>query len=591
MPTSKLRPNQPSQTRKKNNGPNDPKYRKLFNNARLTNRTWKNYAKSFAPSWGNNEAGRVFKRPTGLFRTRKINAESPENTTTLPSNIISPNIITNARTTNHDLLRRLWRQFNDKRNDIDFIPRIDTLEKIGKFEIELECYMNKDKPAKTQAQRNALVKRLTDKGVSQNEAAKVLCSYTSRSTTDDLKNRLNALKLPVTPELIKEAIDTLTLPKAVEIEKRKIVTGLIILRLILSDQLIVRLKSDHSNVVEPSFENLTTFGQVLRAAAWITLVSSVIFEVPGILISEFPQEYMDYQTNMEVQTPAYSHFKDMTTNFLDQRYGNTETRTSGDIYTPGGTGQTKTDWLYTDCKANKDEGALVKYISMTKDYILANNKLPTPEVDQALIDQINKDYPLRNFKLVPDNYTNKSGRSKSSLDVGISYNSLAPSLGVFKGWVSMTPGDGFYKLAKAMGFRGSISGIKSVIAGATSWSALGGVVIIRQLYSLVKTYLNERSKKDISDYIDSFLFEFPVAFKLIKNKDYIESFSSNTTLNLMIQWYIRELLKKDFNSKKSTIEKLYGKLFRDNVESINNSVENEIQPIEFANFNKQTTVK
>jgi len=652
MPSSKFQPNQ---TRKNNKGPNNSKYRKLFNNAGLTNRTWKNYAKSFAPKWGNSEVGRVIKKNTGYFARNKING--PKNITTLPSNFISPDIITNARTTNHDLLRRLWRQFNGKENDIDFFPRIDTLYKIGKFEIELECYANKDKPAKTQAQRSSLIKRLTDKGVSQNDAAKVLCAYNSTSTLDDLKKRLNDLNLPVTSEIIEGAVNTLTLPNAVEIEKRKIITGLIILRLILSDQLIVRLKSNNSRVVETSFEELTTFGKILRAAAWITLVSSVIFEVPGMLIGEFPQEYMDYQNNMEIQIPAFNRFKQMTTNFLNQRYSNLETRTTSDYYdanTPG-IGQTNADWLYTDMDKNDDKVALDKYIYMTKQYILTNNKLPSPEVDQALIEQINKNVPLSaNFKLVPDTVTNsKSNKIKSGVTPMACYTYLAPMLGANKGWPWMTPGDGFYKLAKAMGFHGSIIGIKSVIVGATSWSALGGLVIIRKLHTLIKTHLNEKAKKDVCDFIDSFLFEFPVAFNLIKNTEYIKSFSSNTTLNLMIQWYIHEILKKDYDSKKSTIEKLYGTIFRENANKVNKGVSairrlksatsaarahavgkaaaatvlsnpetyneddhnieegmalrsvaenniqtqaaildpNEIEPIKFANFNKRTTVK
>ena len=56
--------------------------------------------------------------------------------------------------------------------------------------------------------------------------------------------------------------------------------------------------------------------------------------------------------------------------------------------------------------------------------------------------------------------------------------------------------------------------------------------------------LHKKAKKDISDFIDRFLLEFPVAINLIRNPEYIESFSTDTTLNLQIQLYIGELLKK-----------------------------------------------
>ena len=95
-----------------------------------------------------------------------------------------------------------------------------------------------------------------------------------------------------------------------------------------------------------------------------------------------------------------------------------------------------------------------------------------------------------------------------------------------------------------MGWQGSIAGVKSVIIGATSWTVVGGAVLLRKLHGLLKQYLSETAKKDISDFIDRFLLEFPVAINLIKNPEYIKSFSTDTTLNLQIQLYIGELLKK-----------------------------------------------
>jgi hypothetical protein len=97
-------------------------------------------------------------------------------------------------------------------------------------------------------------------------------------------------------------------------------------------------------------------------------------------------------------------------------------------------------------------------------------------------------------------------------------------------------------LLKILGIQGSITGIKSVIIGATSWSAVGGAVLIRKLHGLLKQYLSETAKNDISDFIDRFLFNFPVAINLIRNPKYIESFSDDTTLNLQIQRYIADII-------------------------------------------------
>lgn len=535
------------QTRRNNN---DPRFRKLLNK-RLTTKSWKNFGKTMLPKWSNKEVGKVEKKTKGLFGrfyTNKITG--PENTTTKESNQISSTIITNARTTNYDLIRRLWRQFKEKSNEIDFIPRIDTLEKIGKFELELECFKNKDKE-RNPSGRDSIISRFIYLGYSAEEANTMLCNYTSQSTENDLKQRLIALNLPLdrSSTIINTAVTTLTLPDELQKEKMKIVTNLIILRLIVSDELIVRLKSNKSKVVETSFGNLTTFGQVLQVASFLSLGVSILFFLPGILLSEYPQEYMDYQNNLEVQLPAFGQFKNMTANFLNQRYDNRETRDSLDL-TYGINARTNHDWLYADCQHNKDYIALHRYITMTKDYILTNNKLPTPEIDQELINKINKDYPLSStFKLVPDTYTKaSSGKTKSFLDSDDIMDSdlylKNELIGDLRGWAWITPGDGFYKLAKAMGWQGSIAGVKSVIIGATSWTVVGGAVLLRKLHGLLKQYLSETAKKDISDFIDRFLLEFPVAINLIKNPEYIKSFSTDTTLNLQIQLYIGELLKK-----------------------------------------------
>ena len=535
------------QTRRNNN---DPRFRKLLNK-RLTTKSWKNFGKTMLPKWSNKEVGKVEKKTKGLFGrfyTNKITG--PENTTTKESNQINSTIITNARTTNYDLIRRLWRQFKEKSNEIDFIPRIDTLEKIGKFELELECFKNKDKE-RNPSGRDSIISRFIYLGYSAEEANTMLCNYTSESTNENLKQRLLALKLPIdtNSSIIDNAVTTLTLPDELQKEKMKIVTNLIILRLIVSDELIVRLKSNNSKVVETSFGNLTTFGQVLQVASFLSLGVSILFFLPGFLLSEYPQEYMDYQNNLEVQLPAFGQFKNMTANFLNQRYDNRETRDSLD-FTYGINARTNHDWLYADCQHNKDYIALHRYITMTKDYILTNNKLPTPEIDQELINQINQDYPLSStFKLVPDTYTKaSSGKTKSFLDSDDIMDSdlylKNELIGDLRGWAWITPGDGFYKLAKAMGWQGSIAGVKSVIIGATSWTVVGGAVLLRKLHGLLKQYLSETAKKDISDFIDRFLLEFPVAINLIRNPEYIESFSTDTTLNLQIQLYIGELLKK-----------------------------------------------
>jgi len=531
--------------------------RKKLNNSGLTTRSWKKFGKTFLPAFGKNEVGQVGKKSRGLFGrfgTNKITG--PNNTTTRASNEISANIITNARTTNYDLIRRLWRQFKDKKsildtNEIDFIPRIDTLEKIGKFELELECFKNKNN-AHNLSGRDSIVSRFIYLGYSAEEANTMLCNYTSESTSNDLKQRLIALNLPLDPNssILDTAVNTLTLPDELQKEKMKIVTNLIILRLILSDQLIVRLKSNASKVVETSFGNLTTFGQLLKVASFLSLGVSILFFLPGVLLSEFPQEYMDYQNNLEVQIPAFAQYKEMTANFLNQRYSNLEKRTYyASMY--GIDAKNNHDWLYADCQYNNDDIALYRYITMTKEYILTNNKLPTAEIDQELINQINRDYPLSSsFKLAPDTFIKpSSGTTKSFLESPTIKNSTEYLKDILTGtrtgfaWLTPTNND-FYKLVKAMGWQGSIAGVKSVIIGATSWSVVGGAVLIRKLHGLLKQYLSETAKKDISDFIDRFLLEFPVAINLIRNPDYIKSFNTDTTLNLQIQLYINELLKK-----------------------------------------------
>jgi hypothetical protein len=143
-----------------------------------------------------------------------------------------------------------------------------------------------------------------------------------------------------------------------------------------------------------------------------------------------------------------------------------------------------------------------------------------------------------------------------------------------------------------LGIQGSITGIKSVIIGATSWSAVGGAVLIRKLHGLLKQYLSETAKKDISDFIDDFLFNFPVAINLIRNPKYIESFNDDTTLNLQIQRYIASIffILDDIRREKLSNDEIIA----ENAEDAKRDAEDakreaEIKaadPISFANFTK-----
>ena len=508
MSTPTLVENPLRQTRRNNN---DPRFRNLLNK-KLPTRSWKKFGKTFLPAYGNSEVGKVGKKSKGLFGrfgTNKITG--PDNTTTRASNEISANIITNARTTNYDLIRRLWRQYKGKQNDIDFIPRIDTLEKIGKFELELECFKNKDTPRDKDG-RASIITRFIYLGYSAEEANTMLCNYTSESTPNDLKERLIALNLPIDPSstIIDSAVEDLILPDELQKEKMKIVTNFIILRLILSDLLIVRLKSNSSKVVETSFGNLTTFGQVLKVASFLSIGVSIAFFVPGVLLNEFPQEYMDFENALEIEVNpnTESQLQGYIIHFYKTRY--------------------KTDASYSDMLQfayNADPLASVYFAEKIKKFITDNNRLPTLDEENAIILETNNTFPQ-----VP-------GFSKS-------INTENADYFFDKLWnINYKDRNSFiFKFVKVAGIHGSIASIKSVIIGATSWSVVGGAVLIRQLHALIKTFLSEKAKIDIFRFIDHFLLEFPVAINLIRNPDYIKSFSTDTTLNLGIQLYINEIL-------------------------------------------------
>jgi hypothetical protein len=491
--------------------------RKKLNNSGLTKtRSWKNFGKTFLPKYGNSEVGKVGKKSKGLFGrfgTNKITG--PENTTTKASNEISANIITNARTTNYDLIRRLWRQFKGKSNEIDFFPRIDTLEKIGKFELELECFKNKDNERNTSG-RDSKILHFIYSGYSAEEANNILCNYTSQSTQADLKQRLIALKLPIDPKstIIDIAFTTLTLPDELQKEKMKIVTNLIILRLILSDQLIVRLKSNDSKVVETSFGNLTTFGQVLKVASFLSLGVSILFFLPGVLLSEFPQEYMNFENGLDLSlnNNTVEKLQLYMIDFYKARY--------------------KTDASYSEMMqfaTNYDEDSSLYFTDQMQRFITDNNRLPTLDEENTMILETNNKFPG-----IPKFYApNKINDFQVIEWLGTLWNINYRDTNGF-----------FFKFLKIVGIHGPILAVKSVIIGATSWSAVGGAVLIRKLHGLLKQYLSEKAKKDISDFIDRFLLEFPVAINLIRNPDYIKSFNTDTTLNLQIQIYINKLLKK-----------------------------------------------
>jgi len=481
----------------------------------LKTRSWKNFGKTFLPAFGNNEVGQVGKKSRGLFGrfgTNKITG--PNNTTIKASNEISANIITNARTTNYDLIRRLWRQYKEKSNEIDFIPRIDTLEKIGKFELELECFKNKNN-AHNLSGRDSIIARFIYLGYSTEEANNMLCNYTSQSIPNELKQRLIALKLPIDPTstIIDTAVNTLTLPDELQKEKMKIVTNLIILRLILSDQLIVRLKSNNEKVVETSFGNLTTFGQVLKVASFLTFGVSIFFFVPGVLINEFPEEFMFFSNRLELANKDIGVLNNYMKNFYKARYQTNNT-----------------DVEFTEFAYTNDKDASIYFIDKIKNFIIDNNRLPTPDEEQAIILETNNKYKFySSFYVILD----KKGKPTYE---GIDWKNEL--------WdYNLKDKNSFaYKLLKILGIQGSITGIKSVIIGATSWSAVGGAVLIRKLHGLLKQYLSETAKNDISDFIDRFLFNFPVAINLIRNPKYIESFSDDTTLNLQIQRYIADII-------------------------------------------------
>lgn len=549
------------QTRRNNN---DPRFRQSLNK-RLPTRSWKNFGKTFLPAFGNSEVGQVGKKSRGLFGrfgTNKITG--PNNTTTKASNEISANIITNARTTNYDLIRRLWRQYKDKKNEIDFIPRIDTLEKIGKFELELECFKNKDK-AHNLSGRDSIISRFIYLGYSAEEANNMLCNYNSQSTQNDLKQRLIALKLPIDQKstIIDTAVTTLTLPDELEKEKMKIVTNLIILRLILSDELIVRLKSNNEKVVETSFGNLTTFGQVLKVASFLSFGVSIFFFVPGILINEFPEEFMFFSNRLELENKNFGLLNNYMKNFYKARYKTNNTNIEF------------TEFAYT-----KDKDASIYFIDKIKNFIIDNNRLPTPDEEQAIILETNNKYEFRsNFYVILD----KKGKPSQE--------------GIYWGnelWdYNLKDKNSFaYKLLKILGIQGSITGIKSVIIGATSWSAVGGAVLIRKLHGLLKQYLSETAKKDVCQFIDDFFLNFPVAINLIRYPKYITSFSDDTTLNLQIQGYIARILvilndeRREQLSNDERITENAEDAKRDAEDAKRDAEIKAADPISFANFTK-----
>ena len=353
----------------------------------------------------------------------------------------------------------------------------------------------------------------------------MLCNYTSQSTPNDLKQRLMDLNIPIenadTSEIIdlnarsiiiNQAIDNLELPKELKRKKREIITNLIILRLIISDEIKVKLKSNNENILETSFKNLTRFGKILKIASFFTLM--FIFEIPAFVIAGFPEEYMIFENTRYLQdSRTAKELNDYMTTFFKKRY--------------------KVDGSYDyfmEFAARNDTDASIRYATSIKEFITTNDRLPTPDEQNTMIEQINLLYPkipTYSTPYRPSSWTQYKLEKK------------------FWGDRNIWDADNFYsKFFKLAGIHGPILAVKSILMGTAVYSAVPAALLLYKLHKIMKQNLSESAKQEVSDFIDVFLLEFPVARQVMTDKEFIESFNKDSILNYHIQLYIREYLYK-----------------------------------------------
>jgi len=323
-----------------------------------------------------------------------------------------------------------------------------------------------------------------------------------------------------------EAVETLEKGKTSKEEKEAIVSSLIILRLILSGDLIVKVRGflgRREEAIERSWSRLTTFEAVVRSLGYILPAATFAAGTSWLADPDYAEQLFN---QIEITAKTDEYLSTVGTQFLSARYGS------------GGSG----DYLATIVKSRNDQAAFDEFTSEVMAKADEIGGPPSQADIKTIITNINLKYPVqaggRFSGISRAAYSLWSSSSSSSNSYYTTMTKLVNS-----SLKNLMPQFGPYQAGKILGFTGSISvnTISEIAHGTLTHGIIAGY---RALFKAVSRHYDYKNRKEMIKLIDTFLIEFEVAREIILSREFRNSIDLETTLGAIISSYVDALLEQ-----------------------------------------------
>uniref|UniRef100_A0A6C0BCU6 Uncharacterized protein n=1 Tax=viral metagenome TaxID=1070528 RepID=A0A6C0BCU6_9ZZZZ len=321
-----------------------------------------------------------------------------------------------------------------------------------------------------------------------------------------------------------EAVETLENKRTSKEEQEAIVTSLIILRLILSGDLIVKVRGflgRREEAIERSWSRLTTFEAVVRSLGYILPAATFAAGTSWLADPDYAEQLFN---QIEITAKTDEYLSTVGTQFLSARYGS------------GGSG----DYLANMLKDRNDQAAFDEFTSKVIAKADEIGGPPSQEDIKTIIADINLRFPLQ----AGGRFSGVSRAAYSLWSSGPSnshYTSMATL--VKSSLKKLMPQFGPYQVGQILGFTGSIS-VSTISEMAHGTLTHGIIAGYRALFKAVTRHYNYKNKQEMIKLIDTFLIEFEVAREIILSRKFRDSIDLETTLGATISSYVDALLEQ-----------------------------------------------
>ena len=306
-------------------------------------------------------------------------------------------------------------------------------------------------------------------------------------------------------------------------EKEAIITSFILLRLILSGDLIVKVRGllgRREEVIERSWSRLTRYEGIIRALGYLLPAVSFLGGTAWLADPGYADQVFN---GIQIIGKADDYLSTVGTQFLSTRYNM----------------QATPDFFAGMVKSNNDQDAFNAFTAEVMAKAGETGGSPSQAEINVIIANVNARYPYQTgggiLSTVSRIYSSSSlGSSRSYTMTNLVTSSLKNWSGIY---------NSAYHAGKILGFTGSIS--VSTISEITHGTLTHGILgMYRSLFKAVSRHYNYKDKKEMIKLIDTFLIEDPDTSAIILSREFRESIDGTTLMGFVIENYINALIEE-----------------------------------------------